>query len=326
VSPSVRSARGRPLARASDRAEVLAGLRDERKTLSPKFFYDEHGSWLFEQICEQPEYYLPRSEIEILRAHARDIAALAGPRSALIEYGSGAGVKVRPLLDALNDPASYTPVDISARQLTEVAASIASDYPDVVVQPVCADYTRRFELLPLPSHDRRVAFFPGSTIGNFHPVQAISFLQQVRHAVGPGGALILGVDRSKDPALLNAAYNDAAGVTAEFNLNVLRRLNRELEASFDLGRFRHVAFFDEDASRIEMHLESVTSQVVRVAGEEITFARGETIWTESSYKYSHERLDAVVAAAGFGIERLWTDARDRFWVAFLNADPSAGGR
>jgi dimethylhistidine N-methyltransferase len=315
----------RPWAHPSHRAEVLEGLLADRKTLSPKFLYDEYGAQLFERICELPEYYLSRSEMEILRTHAGDIAALAGPRCALIEYGSGAGVKVRPLLDALDDPASYTPVDISARQLTAVAASLARDYPNVIVHPVCADYTLPFELPRLPRHERRIAFFPGSTIGNFHPVQAIAFLQHVRQSVGARGALVLGVDRRKDVSVLHAAYNDAAGVTAEFNLNVLRRLNRELDADFDLGSFEHVAFFDEEASRIEMHLESLRSQVVCVAGERIAFERGETIWTESSYKYDDERLDALVTAAGFRVQRLWTDASERFWVAFLTADSSSGG-
>lgn len=319
MSPAPRMARVRPAAESSgSRREVLEGLRAERKTLSPKFFYDERGAELFERICELPEYYLTVGEVEILRSHAGDLARLAGPNCALIEYGSGAGLKVRILLDALEQPASYTPVDISAKQLAQVAASIGREYPDVVVRPVCADYTRRLELPPLPRHSvRRVAFFPGSTIGNFHPVQGVSFLRQVRHTVGPGGALILGVDRRKDVDALHSAYNDGEGVTAAFNLNLLTRLNREHRADFDLSRFRHVAFYDETAGRIEMHLESLADQVVTVAGEPVRFARGETIWTESSYKYDREALEALVTSAGFRLERLLTDSGERFWVAFL---------
>lgn len=308
-----------PYADTSFRDEVLAGLTARRKTLPPKFFYDDRGAWLFERICEQPEYYLTRAELEILRDTARGIAGLAGPRCALVEYGSGAGVKVRLLLDALDRPASYTPVDISHRQLADVAESIGRDYPGLAVHPVCADYTRRFEVPDLRPRARRVAFFPGSTIGNFHPFEAIAFLQRVRHVVGPDGALVLGVDRLKDPAVLRSAYNDAAGVTAAFNLNVLERLNRELDAGFDLGRFRHRGIFNEEAGRVEMHIESLERQVVRVAGEPIAFERGETVWTESSYKYDREALEAVVGAAGFGVERLFTDAGERFWVGYLVA-------
>ncbi len=307
----------RPDADAAFRDEVLDGLRAARKALPPKLFYDDRGAWLFEQICEQPEYYLTRAELEILTSSAAEIARLAGPGCALVEYGSGAGVKVRLLLDALDRPASYTPVDISRRQLADVAESIGRDHPDLDVHPVCADYTRRFEVPDLRPRARRVAFFPGSTIGNFHPFEAISFLQRVRHVIGPDGALVLGVDRRKDPAILHAAYNDAAGVTAAFNLNVLERLNRELNAGFDLDRFRHRAVFNAEAGRVEMHIQSLSRQTVRVAGEPIAFQRGETIWTESSYKYDRAGLEAVVGAAGFAVERLLTDAAQRFWVAYL---------
>ncbi len=301
------------------RDDVMRGLRGVPKTLSPKLFYDDTGSRLFEEICALDEYYLTRAELEILSARAGEIADLAGPRCALIEYGSGAGVKVRHLLDALHAPAMYLPVDISHEQLVRVASERSAEYPGIDVQPVCADYTERFLLPATPTDARRVAFFPGSTIGNFHPVDAVAFLQRVRHAVGPDGALVLGVDRRKDCATLHAAYNDHAGVTAAFNLNLLARLNRELHADFDLTRFRHRAFFDDAASRIEMHIESLTSQVVRVDREVIPFEPGETIWTESSYKYDEARLEALAGAAGFAIRRLWTDGRDRFWVVFLTA-------
>ena len=227
-------------------------------------------------------------------------------------------MKVRLLLDALEAPAAYVPIDISREQLARVAADLAADHPSVAVRPVCADYTTRFDLPDLPVRARRLAFFPGSTIGNFHPVEAARFLRRVRHNLGPDGVMVLGVDRRKDVRLLQAAYNDAEGVTAAFNLNILERINRELDADFDLTRFRHRAPFDDEASRIEMHLESVGRQVVRVAGEEIAFDDGETIWTESSYKYDLERLERLVSAAGFRITRLWSDDASLFWVAFLS--------
>ena len=296
------------------RDDVLGGLLATPKTLPPKLFYDARGAEFFERICELDEYYLTRTELSILRAAAPEIAALAGRRCALVEYGSGAGVKVRLLLDALEAPAAYVPIDISREQLARVAADLAADHPSVAVRPVCADYTTRFDLPDLPVRARRLAFFPGSTIGNFHPVEAARFLRRVRHNLGPDGVMVLGVDRRKDVRLLHAAYNDAEGVTAAFNLNILERINRELDADFDLTRFRHRAPFDDEAS----HLESVGRQAVRVAGEEIAFDDGETIWTESSYKYDLERLERLVSAAGFRITRLWSDDASLFWVAFLS--------
>ena len=299
------------------RESALRGLRGKPKVLSPTLFYDEAGSALFERITALDEYYLTRAELEILRAHVDEIARLAGPRCALIEYGSGSGTKVRLLLDALQLPAAYTPIDVSTAQLARVAADIAADYPAVAVRPVNADYSASFEVPDLPTRARRVAFFPGSTIGNFHPTEAAAFLRRVRRVVASDGALILGVDRRKDPRTLLAAYDDSEGVTAAFNRNVLARLNRELDADFDLARFRHRAEWNDAESRIEMHLESVEPQTVRVGGETISFDRGETIWTESSYKYDRERLDRLVEEGGFKLARLWTDSADRFWVAFL---------
>jgi L-histidine Nalpha-methyltransferase len=300
-------------------AEVLRGLRSTPKMLAPALFYDAEGARLFERICALPEYYLTRAELEILSAHVGEIADLVGPRAALIEYGSGAGVKVRLLLDALHAPAAYVPIDISAAQLARVAEEIAREYPRLAVRPLAADYTRPLRLPLLPSAARRLAFFPGPTIGNFHPTEAAAFLRRVRRVVNGDGALVLGVDRRKDPALLHAAYNDAAGVTAAFNLNLLRRLNRELGADFDLARFAHRAFFDEAASRIEMHLVSLERQTVHIANERIVFEAGETIWTECSYKYDPAALETLVASAGFRITRGWTDAANRFWVLYLEA-------
>ena len=304
----------------SVRTEVLRGLLGQPKTLPPKLFYDRAGARLFEAICELPEYYLTRTELGILERRAGGIASLCGEHTALIEYGSGAGVKVRLLLDELVNPAAYVPVDISMEQLAAVAAERARQYPHLRVAPVCADYTARFALPALPEDTRRVAFFPGSTIGNLHPAEATAFLHRIRATVGPQGALVLGVDRRKNPGVLHAAYNDAAGVTAAFNLNLLTRLNRELDATFDLATFRHWAHFNDDASRIEMHLESLTAQRVHVAGTAIDFERGETILTECSYKYDMPFLEAVIRPAGFRIQELWTDERDWFWVGFLVPD------
>jgi len=301
----------------STRAEVLRGLLDSPKTLPPKLFYDRAGARLFEAICELPEYYLTRTELGILRQRAPEIAEHCGEHTALLEYGSGAGVKVRLLLDQLRNPAAYVPVDISMEQLTAVAAERARQYPDLRVAPVHADYTLRFALPSLPPDARRVAFFPGSTIGNLHPAEATAFLHRIRATVGPRGALILGVDRRKDVSLLREAYNDAAGVTAAFNQNLLTRLNRELDANFDLDTFRHRAHFNDGASRVEMHLESTIAQRVYVAETPIDFERGETILTECSYKYDLALLDAVVRPSGFAVEELWTDEREWFWVAFL---------
>ncbi len=302
---------------ATLRQQVLRGLKASVKTLSPALFYDATGAQLFEQICELPEYYPTRTERGILARYAGDLAEHAGPGCALIEYGSGAGVKVRYLLDRLERPVAYVPVDISREQLHEVARERSAQYPALTILPVCADYTTPFELPVLPPAARRVAFFPGSTIGNFHPAEAAAFLHRVRHTVGAKGGLILGVDRRKDERVLHAAYNDAAGVTAAFNLNLLTRLNREFGADFDLRRFRHRAFFDDAMRRIEMHLEAVDAHQVRFDGDVIDFAAGETIHTECSYKYDRERLEDLAEASGFRIETLYTDERDWFWEAWL---------
>lgn len=308
---------GRYAAADSIRDEVLRGLLDQPRTLPPKLFYDRVGARLFEAITELPEYYLTRTERSILEERAPRIAQWCGENTALIEYGSGAGVKVLHLLDHLERPAAYVPVDISMEQLSAVAAQRARQYPHLRVAPVHADYTARFALPELPDDARRVAFFPGSTIGNLHPPEATSFLRRIRSTIGPGGALILGVDRPKDERILHAAYNDACGVTAAFNLNLLARLNRELNATFNLSLFRHRAIFNRPVSRIEMHLEALATQRVYVAGAPIDFERGETILTECSYKYDLPFLEEVIRPAGFRIQELWTDRRDWFWVAFL---------
>ena len=303
---------------ASLHQEVLAGLTATPRTLPPKLFYDRRGADLFEKICDLPEYYLTRSELAILRSSAADIGRLAGPGCAVVEYGSGAGIKIRILLDALRSPSAYVPVDISSAQLAEVASEIRGEYPAIAVLTVNADYTLRFALPRLPATvRRRIAFFPGSTIGNFHPAEAVAFLSRVRQAVGPSGALLVGVDRVKSRAALEAAYNDSAGVTAEFNRNILRRINRDLDADFDVESFEHVAFFNSDESRIEMHLRARETQIAHVCGTEVAIAAGETIWTESSYKYSEESLRNLASRSGFKLSRLWTDGAAQFYVAWL---------
>jgi dimethylhistidine N-methyltransferase len=319
MHPQRASHGARPLETSEILSDVLHGLSGTQKTLPPKLFYDDVGARLFERICTLDEYYLTRSEFSILRERAGEIADFIGPRVALVEYGSGAAIKVRFLLDALRHPAAYVPIDISREQLARVAAELEADYPSLAVRPICGDYTRLLPLPSLPPHSRRAAFFPGSTIGNFHPAEAAAFLTRIRRTVGTGGALVIGVDRRKDAAVLHAAYDDPQGVTAAFNRNLLRRINRELGADFDLASFRHVAFFNDDASRIEMHLESTRDQSVRVAGNTFDFVRGETIWTESSYKYDEDQLATVASAAGFRVDRLWTDANDLFWVGALTA-------
>ena len=303
------------------RLEIRRGLQSTPKTLPPKLFYDARGARLFERICGLPEYYLTRAELEILHDRAPEIAASVGPDSVLIEYGAGAGVKVRYLLDELETPAAYIPIDISGEQLESVAAGFAADYPELTVIPLWADYTAPFTLPQLPaSARRRVAYFPGSTIGNFHPREAIAFLRGIAGTVAESGGLVLGADLRKDPLILHAAYNDQQGVTAAFNLNVLTRLNRELGATFDPSLFRHYAYYNPVAGRIEMHLVSLVEQTVCVGGEPITFTRGETIWTESSYKYDGAQLEHMAREAGFVIRRSWTDRKERFGVLYLEAD------
>jgi dimethylhistidine N-methyltransferase len=298
--------------------DVLDGLSRPQKALPPKYFYDEAGSALFDAICELPEYYPTRTEIAMMRAHARDMAKRLGPQCALIEYGSGSGRKTRILIEALA-PVAYLPIDIAAAQLSASSAALARDFPGLAVIAVCADYSRPLVLPDLNgvSARRRVIYFPGSTIGNLTPPEATDFLQNARVVAGPGGGLLIGVDLKKDPARLRAAYDDAQGVTARFNLNLLARINRELDADFDLRRFRHRAVWVEAASRIEMHLVSETEQVVHVGGERIDFARGESICTEHSHKYTLDGFARLARRAGLAVRSVWADRRRRFSVQYL---------
>jgi len=299
--------------------DVMAGLSRPQKTLPPKYFYDAHGCALFEAICGLPEYYLTRAEIALMHGQVGDMARRIGPACVLIEYGSGSGRKTRILIDAI-EPVAYVPIDIARGQLGATAAEIARDFPRLRVIAVCADYSRP---LALPELDdlgaRRTVYFPGSTIGNFTPAEAAAFLAGAREQAGVGGGLLIGVDLKKDTARLDAAYNDARGVTAEFNLNLLARINRELGADFDLSAFRHRAFYDEAAGRIEMHLESVKAQAVKVSGRVIRFREGETIHTENSYKYSVREFQELAQAAGLAPVDCWMDAEKLFGVHYLAA-------
>ena len=305
---------------------VLAGLRAQPKALPASLFYDAAGAALFTEITRLEAYYPTRVELGILRAHASEIAQLLGPGVVLLEYGSGEASKVHLLLDALRArgpcgaPSAYVPIDVAGEQLRQVTTHLATVYPQLAVVPLEADYTAPFALPPLPTaaaDARRVAFFPGSTIGNLHPREAEAFLRRIAATCGPGGGLVLGVDLKKDPEVLHAAYNDPEGVTAAFNRNLLVRLNRELGATFDVDTFDHDAFYDPVAGRIEMHLVSREAQTVQVAGKPVTFARGESIWTESSYKYDLAALETLAVAGGFEVAHVWTDAAEWFAVLYL---------
>jgi len=313
--------------------DVLRGLRASPKRLAPIFFYDERGSELFDEICELPEYYITRTETRILERYAADIAARIGPDALLVELGSGASTKTRLLLDELPDLAAYVPVDISHSHLMAAAHRISDAYPALEVLPACADFTRPFAL-PKPRRipSRVVVFFPGSTIGNFDPPAAIELMKVMRAMVVPkpgsasaSGGLVIGFDLRKDPAVLVRAYDDAAGVTAEFNLNVLRRLNRDLGASFDLEAFRHQALWVPEASRIEMRLISTEPQTVAIAGELVSFEADEPIITEHCHKYTPESFASQAGAAGWISRQTWADPKDYFHVEYLELrDPKTG--
>lgn len=299
--------------------ELLAGLRLKPRSISPKFFYDAAGSRLFDAICELPEYYPTRTELSILADRAGEIAQQIGPNAEIIEFGAGSLRKVRLLLDALKTPRRFVPIDISGEHLAQAAQALRADYPSLDVQPLVADYTRPFSL-PV-RHERggmRVGFFPGSTLGNFSLDEALAFLQGAARVLR-GGGLLLGVDLVKDPARLHAAYNDAQGITARFNLNLLARANAELGADFDLAGFAHTAFYNAPHQRIEMHLVSRAAQTVSLLGERLHFAEAETIHTENSHKFTVEGLRTLAARAGFGIGPVWTDPERLFSVHWLPA-------
>jgi len=299
--------------------DLVAGLSATPRSISPKYFYDAEGSALFDRICELPEYYPTRTEVAILRDQAAHIAEAIGPRAEIVEFGAGSLMKIRLLLDAMDRPSRYLPIDISGEHLGQAAARLQQDYAGLEVVPVVADYTQDL-ILPRPAKGagRRVGFFPGSTIGNFTPPQALHFLRMAARVLR-GGALLLGADLFKDPALLHAAYNDAQGVTAAFNLNLLARANRELGADFDLEQFAHSAFYNAPMRRIEMHLVSLKDQRVHLGGREFAFAEGESLHTENSHKFTVESLRALAIEAGFTPGRVWTDPGRLFSLHWLQA-------
>ncbi len=300
--------------------EAIAGLNGSEKTLPCKFFYDRRGSLLFDQICELEEYYPTRTEMAIMYAHAGEMASCMGHRCLLIEYGSGTSMKTRLLLAHLEEPSGYVPIDICREHLLEAASALRLQFPGVPVLPICGDYTDRIFLPSAPGGtDRRVVYFPGSTIGNFHPEEAQRFLRSVANLVGSDGGMLIGVDLKKDPRIINAAYNDSRGITAQFNLNLLARMNADLGADFVVNRFRHIAFYNEVLGRIEMHILSLCDQQVCIGDCVVGFKKGETIWTESSYKYSLDEFEDLSQTAGWRVDRVWTDADTYFSVQYLTA-------
>ena len=305
--------------------DVLTGLALPQKNIPSLYFYDQRGSELFDAITALPEYYPTRTEIGILERHGDEMAAALGPGVRLIELGSGSALKTELLLARLHTPAAYVPVEISREHLLAAAARIAADFPELEVLPVTADFTEPFEL-PEPTRrkvQRNVAFFPGSTIGNFPRDMASDLLSATRREVGPGGAMLIGVDLVKDRGVLERAYNDAAGVTAQFNLNLLLRLNRELGADFDVDGFRHQAVWDEAEDRIEMRLLSTRAQRVHILDKAFDFAAGEILVTEYSHKYSLEGFRSLAEGSGFSVARVWTDPDNLFSVQLLEAPEPA---
>ena len=298
---------------------VLEGLRRTPKHLSPVWFYDERGSRLFDRICELPEYYLTRTETAILRDHVAEMAEAIGSRACVIEPGSGSSLKTRLLLEALDQPAAYVPVDLARQHLVDAAARLRRDHPGLPIYPVCADFTAPFWVPRLAGVTRRVVFFPGSTIGNFAAAESLQLLARLCELAGQEGALLIGVDLRKDPRRLVAAYDDPAGVTAAFNLNALAHLNRVLRTNFDLEAFRHRAIWNEADSRIEMHLVSLRAQEVDVDGALVHFAAGEALVSEYSHKYTLPGFAALAARGGWTLRRVWTDDQCDFGVVFLES-------
>ncbi len=297
--------------------DVLHGLKLPQKFIPSKYFYDEHGSRLFDAICETEEYYPTRTEMAILEENLEEICACLGPDCVLVEPGSGSSQKVRLLLDKL-EPHTYMPLDISSDYLKSVAHGLAREYPHINVTAACIDYTAPISLPYFPKNRRRVAFFSGSSIGNFEPDEAVTFLSNLADLVKPNGGLLIGVDLKKEVSILNAAYNDKQGITAQFNLNLLAHINREPGADFDFNGFDHKAFYNDRKGRIEMHLVSKRRQQVNVAGHRFQFEAGESIHTENSYKYSVDEFHALARQAGFRAYKVWTDRDGLFSVHYFN--------
>jgi dimethylhistidine N-methyltransferase len=308
------------IVRDEELLEVFAGLQKNQKTLPSKLFYDLRGSLLFDQICKLDEYYLTRTETSILQENINEIAKLIGPNCVLIEFGSGSSTKTKLLLDNLDEIAAYVPVDISQDHLFDTAENLSHKYPKLSILPLWADFTKEFSLsIPENGFSRKVAFFPGSTIGNFFFEQAIDFMHNVAAVVGPGGGFLIGIDLQKDPEILNLAYNDHKGVTAAFNLNMLSHINQKFQSDFVESQFKHHAFYNQPAGRIEMHLASKQDQVVTIDGSIFDFSKGESILTEVSHKYSAESFASMAAEAGFEVHRAWVDSNNYFSIQYLVA-------
>ncbi len=304
--------------KADMRTDVLYGLRSKPKWASSMYFYDERGSHLFDQITELPEYYPTRTEIGIMQRHAAEMCQVLGKNVMLVELGSGSAQKVGKLLDQLDEISAYVPIEISREHLINSAERLQEEYPNLEILPVCADFTAEFDLPePAITPQRVVVYFPGSTIGNFDPPDALTLLKNCARLAGGNGGMLIGVDLRKNPDVITPAYNDNAGVTAAFNMNLLERLNRELGTNFDLEKFHHEAVWNDDESRIEMYLISDTDQQVTMGDEVIAFKQGERINTESSYKFSRERFAALAKEAGFSVNKVWTDECDWFSVQYL---------
>jgi len=298
-------------------SEIVAGLSRQPRFLAAKYFYDEAGSRLFDRICETDAYYPTRTETQIIRDNIDDIGACIGTGCLLVEPGSGNSRKVRELLDAIQ-PHAYLPMDISRAYLKKEARKLHQEYPWLQVHAICTDFTNPVDIPGYGRHIRRVAFFPGSSIGNFEPRQALEFLKNIRAMVGNDGGLLIGVDLKKSVSRLVAAYNDPAGLTAAFNLNILSRINREIGADFALDKFEHAAFYNINLGRIEMHLISLDDQRTRVGNHEFMIKRHENIHTENSYKYTVEQFQALGREAGFSPEKVWTDREQLFSLHYFN--------
>ena len=298
--------------------EILAGLAKSQKELPSKLFYDKKGSSLFDEICELEEYYLTRTETSIMTDNIDEICSVLGSKCLLIELGSGSSKKIRLLLTGLKDPAGYVPIDISEEHLMSSVKILACDYPDLRIYPVYADYTQPFSLPPIESEPAtKVIYYPGSTIGNFEPEYACKFLNRIANRLDKGDGMLIGVDLKKDKKTLEDAYNDKKGVTAEFNINILERLNRELGTNFDLDKWKHRAFYNREHGRIEMHLESLKAQDVKVNGSVIKHSKGETILTEYSYKYSVNEFQELVSDS-FNLEKVWKDKDNKFGILYFS--------
>jgi len=300
---------------------LIAGLMQPQKMISPKYFYDEAGSKLFDNITQLPEYYLTDTELAIMEAHIEEMADLVGAQASLIEFGAGSGMKTRLLLEHMHSPAAYVPVDISEEHLLDSQQGIQADFPDIEVLPVAADFLHPFDLPnPATMPLRNVVYFPGSTIGNFEEDDALDLLRVMHTEAGKDGALLIGVDLQKDPAVIDAAYNDTAGVTAEFNRNMLRHLNREFDSDFDLDAFEHRATYKPDEGRVVVELVSTRAQKAHIGDARIDFERDESIITEYSHKYTLEGFAAFANQAGFTVDKVWTDSRDWFSVHYCTRE------